>query len=279
PPLLKRRARARREQYRTFPYSTPLRFATKWTPSFHGGRKAEKLAVDSHELADPDEAVEAVRPARRAGEEVEVVGRPGGGAVAERDRPETVDRDRRPVRDSQLTLVHPLAVAALLVGADAPIAEVPDQEVAAVGAEVRRRHRESPGRVQRRVRGPLRRDPSDELAVRRELVDLPETAARDAVLLLLVLLRVGDEEVAVQRLDVERRPSRRDVLVDERQRQRLEGRIERVDTRVVEVGRVQTVVQEGEPVVDGALPGGVDHRHGGGAVDRRRPAPDPAGLR
>src|SRR5262249_61452848 len=58
-----------------------------------------------------------------------------------------------------------------------------------------------------------------------------------------------------------------------------EGRIERVDTRVVEVGRVQTVVQEGEPVVDGALRGVVDHRHGGGAVDRRRPARDRAGLR
>src|SRR5262245_24027503 len=98
-------------------FNPPLRFATRCTPSFQGGCKAAKLAVDSHRSTGPDEAVEAVRPSGRPGEEVEVVGRAGGRAVAERDRPEPVDRDRRSVGDPQLPLVHPLAVAALLVGA------------------------------------------------------------------------------------------------------------------------------------------------------------------
>src|SRR5690242_6512487 len=75
-----------------------------------------------------------------------------------------------------------------LVGADPPVAEVADEEVVAVGAEVRGRHRESPRRVERRVLPALRCDARHEHAVRAEPVDVPEPAARDRVGLLLVLL-------------------------------------------------------------------------------------------
>src|SRR5207244_6130340 len=84
------------------------------------------------------------------GEEVERVGRAGRGAVSERDRPQPVDCDRRAVAETQLALVYPRA-AALGVRADAAVAEVPDQEVAAEDAEVGRRERQAPRRDERRV--------------------------------------------------------------------------------------------------------------------------------
>ena len=76
-----------------------------------------------------------------AGEPVEGGGGPGGRAVAERDRPESVDLDWLAVGVAELAFVHPLVVA-LRVGADAPVAEVPDEEVAGEDAEIGRRERE-----------------------------------------------------------------------------------------------------------------------------------------
>src|SRR5262249_30836590 len=101
-------------------------------------------------LPNPGATVEGLRLGRRAGEGGEVRRRAGRRAVAERDRPEAVDRDRRSARRPDLALVRPLPGGLRLVRADAAVPEVADEEVAAVRAEVRRRHREAPRRVQRR---------------------------------------------------------------------------------------------------------------------------------
>src|SRR5438067_2848666 len=61
-----------------------------------------------------DRAEASVRLAAGACREVERGRRACGGAVAERDRPEAVDRDQRSVASPQLALVRPLAAAAVL---------------------------------------------------------------------------------------------------------------------------------------------------------------------
>ena len=125
--------------------------------------------------AGGDRSEQAVRFAARPGREVERRRRPGRGAVAERDRPQAVDRDDRLVAVAQLALEDPLAAAAILVGADPPVAEVADQQVAA------RTRRSSTARA----RGPTarsaersscRRDATraTSCAVGRELVDVAE---------------------------------------------------------------------------------------------------------
>src|SRR5205814_5280784 len=73
----------------------------------------------------------------------------------------------------QGTRVGPASVV-LAVGVDAPVAEVADQQLAAVVPESARRERESPRRVQR----PPAADPCDELPAQVELVDV---AARRSV--------------------------------------------------------------------------------------------------
>jgi hypothetical protein len=74
-----------------------------------------------------------------------------------------------------------------LVGADLPITEVADQQVAAEGAEPGRRcHRNAPRRVQLTVLG----DPADQIAGRIVCIDEAEALVRDLVLGVRVLVRV-----------------------------------------------------------------------------------------
>src|SRR3954471_10925465 len=218
----------------------------------------------------PEEPMLLGSGARR---EVERVRRPGCGAVAERDRPETVERDRCAVGSTQLTLVDPLG-AALGVRADTTVAEVPDEEIAAEGSEVGRGERESPWRVERRVLLAAVDDVCDELAVRGELVYVRLARERHVVMSGSVLLGVGHEDVASESLDPERREALGDRGIAEAARRvdQAEGRIEDVDASVVEVGRVKTVVCGREPLVDGTevRPVGADQANGG--VNRRRPA-------
>src|SRR5581483_12358576 len=106
-----------------------------------------------------------------------------------------------------------------------------NQKVAAEGAEVGRSHREAPRRVQRCILLAAVDHAGDELAVRRELVDVRLTGNRHVILLRIVLLRVRDEDVAAERLDPERREALWDLRVPEaaRRRYRVERRVEDVD--------------------------------------------------
>src|SRR5262249_27712539 len=103
----------------------------------------------------------------RAGGEVEIVRVTRPRAVPEADAPEAVDRDRLAVRSLELAFELPLPVRLRLEGGDPAVAEVADEEVAARLAEVVRRHRQPP----RRVQMPVLRDARDQGAARRVLVD------------------------------------------------------------------------------------------------------------
>src|SRR4051812_29889141 len=94
-------------------------------------------------LSGGDRPVEPVRLVARPGEEVERRGRPGGRVVAERDPPQPRDGDRRAVRETQLALVDPTAVA-LGVGADPAVSEVADEQVAPEDRETGGGEREAP---------------------------------------------------------------------------------------------------------------------------------------
>jgi hypothetical protein len=118
--------------------------------------------------------------ARWAGQEVERVRGPGCGAVAERDSPQAVDRDRSAVAGTELALVDPLAPA-LGIRADPSVPDVSDQEVASEDAEIGRRERETPWSIQRRILLAAVYDARDELAVGRELSPVVGRALMHAV--------------------------------------------------------------------------------------------------
>src|SRR5579862_4379297 len=226
------------------------------------GRDAVAVVIQLIESSGSDRAEQTVLLAARSRSEVERRRRPGGGAVAELETPEPVDRDERAVAVAQLSLVHPLAAAAILIRGDAAVAEVADQQVTAEHAEAGGRcHRKPPRCVRRRVRPSTGLDASDKLPVDRVLVHVPGPTAGDIVVLLRVLLRVGHEDVVRDRLDAERREALRQLRIGERagcERHRLERLVEHVDMAVVKVGRVEPVSGCREPLVHGPLARAVD---------------------
>ncbi len=94
----------------------------------------------------------------------------------------------------------------------------------------------------------------DQNAVGIEDVDIAETGARHVVIAGRILLGIGDIDLAVDGLDVERRVVGRDGRVGEPARHRDAGKIsvEDVDALVVEIGSVQPIDcpgQDGQPLV------------------------------
>jgi len=197
----------------------------------------------------------AVCFAAGTGREVERGRGPARRAVPERDCPQAVDGDECLVTVTQLALEDPLAAATILVRAHAPVPEVADKNVAREHAEARRCKGEAPRRVRRRVLPASGRNAGDELAVRRELIDVAEPVAGHVVLLRRVLLRVRDEDAAREGLDAERRVALRELRILERRAgNRLERGVEDVDVVVVEVGRIEAIVDGREAFVDRARP-------------------------
>src|SRR5207249_6383543 len=185
-----------------------------------------------------------------AGGEEERVGRPVvRRSLAELERPEAVDRQRAAVRSSQLAARLEAPVRLALESRDPTVTEVPDEEIAAEAPERGRRHREAPGRVQL----PAGRYAPEERPARVELVHEAEPRPRDVVLPVGVLLRVCDEDVAADVLDSERREARWDTRIDERSGHihLAEAPVEDVDLSIVEIGRVQAVTGDCEPLEDG----------------------------
>src|SRR5205085_11968046 len=112
------------------------------------------------------------------GSEEQRVRRPVRGcAVAELQRPEAVDRKGLPVRRPQLAAVDELAARQLLVRVDLSVAEVADEQIPAEAAEVRRRPREPPRRVQLTVL----RHAREQIPRKVVRVDEPETLAGQLV--------------------------------------------------------------------------------------------------
>src|SRR4029077_21250686 len=120
-----------------------------------------------------------------------------------------------------------------VVGIDVAIAEVADQDVAAKGAEGRRRERDRPGGVE-----PASADePLQQVAVRCEDVDEAVAGPRVVVVLAGALLGEGNVELAADVVDPERREPGRDRGVDEAVDE-VEVAVEHVDRAEAEAGRV-----------------------------------------
>src|SRR6266536_2994911 len=101
----------------------------------------------------------------------------------------------------QLTAEPELPVGLRLERVDLAVAEVADEEISAEAAEVCRREREPPRRVQQAVLSHA----GDQVAGRVEGVDEAEALPGDLVFCILVLLRERDEDPRADRLDPERR--------------------------------------------------------------------------
>src|SRR6266516_5722739 len=127
----------------------------------------------------PDRPEEPVALVVGAGGEEERVGRPVvGRSLTELERPQAVDGEHLPFARPELTDELERPVQLRLERADLPVAEVPDEQVAAEAAEAGRRHRKAPWRVQLAVR----RDPGEQCAARVELVDEAQALASDVIL-------------------------------------------------------------------------------------------------
>ena len=109
-----------------------------------------------------------------AGEE-QRVGRLGVDAVAEGDAPQAVDRDRGAVGSVSVPRKAPVAGSKALI---LPSPKLPTSRALLNGAEVGRRHRHAPGRVQLAARGD---QPLHEVARGVEDVDHAEARAGDVV--------------------------------------------------------------------------------------------------
>src|SRR5215813_7638270 len=110
---------------------------------------------------------------------------------------------------------------------------IADEEHAREAAKGAGRDREAPGRLERTAR-PIRGDPRHERAVEMELVDHP--AARS------ILLRIGDEHVATELLNVEGDEAAGEARIREgarTQRGRREVLIDDVDGALTEVRGVE----------------------------------------
>src|SRR2546423_812665 len=150
------------------------------------------------------------------------------------------------------------------VSVDLSIAEVANEEIAAEAAEVRRSEGNSP----RCVELTMLRDPREQRAGGVVDVYEPPTLSVDLVDRISVLFSVGDEDARSDRLYPERRVAGWQVRVDERSRARheVEGRVEHIDTTVVEVRRIEPVARrrrgEREALVDRTDRGAVGQDHG-----------------
>src|SRR5207248_5423951 len=113
-----------------------------------GGAAARAPPPPPFRSAGRDLAEETVALAVRPGGEEQRARRPVVPALAELERPETVDRQRLAACASELCAVLEVAVAELGVDVDLPVAEVADEQVAGEGAKARRREREPPRRVE-----------------------------------------------------------------------------------------------------------------------------------
>src|SRR5258705_3597098 len=100
----------------------------------------------SHDFAE-----QPVLLAERTCREEERVSRPCRGAVAERECPQPVDRQRPAIGGMELTALHQLAralEAPEVEGVDVAIAKVPDEQGPAELPEIARSDSEHPGRGQ-----------------------------------------------------------------------------------------------------------------------------------
>src|SRR5262249_36615299 len=132
-----------------------------------------------------------------------------GRAVAELQRPETIDGERVTLR------VHELAqeITAGIEGIDAAIAEVSNQYVAGELAKIRRRLSQAPGRVEHAVGSKT----ANQGAVGIEYVD--ETIAGAGLVIMLLgqdLLGEGDEQLSSDVLNTEGSKVRIDIRIRER---------------------------------------------------------------
>src|SRR4029079_14222921 len=145
----------------------------------------------------------------------------------------------------------------------------------------RRSERQPPRSVRGCILATAGGHPRNELPVGGVLVHVPTPAAGNVYALGGVLLRVGDEYAAAQRLDAKRRVTLRQLCIAEAggERDRPERGVEDVDAVVVEVGRVQAVVQGRKASVDGLLRRAIDSRYRSSCVDGGRPAENRSGLR
>src|SRR6266513_2507904 len=99
-----------------------------------------------------DRAEQAVRLVVWPGGEEQRVRWPCASAVAEAKRPQALDLQRRAASTVQHAAALVLAVAkriVRIVGVDAAVAEVADEQIVAEGTEVSRRKRQSPRRIER----------------------------------------------------------------------------------------------------------------------------------
>src|SRR5215475_2134913 len=120
----------------------------------------------------------------------------------------------QPVNHKRLALVVPQRPEELpprIEGVDVPIAEIANEDRAAEPAKGEGGLRDAPRRIQR----PLAREAPQQLPVGVEHVDKAMARPRHVVAFVLTLLRVGDEEIAVDGLDTERREPRRQLRIGE----------------------------------------------------------------
>ena len=183
------------------------------------------------------------------GSEKEDVGRPSGLAIAERQRPETMNSDRLALGVSELATE---GVGAEIKSIDAAIAKVAHEQVLAESAEIPRGEGQPPGRVEFVARS----DAPNEVALGIEDSDEAVALARYIIALGGVLFGIGDIELTVQILDVEGRKPVGDVRVREGTGEagRSKVLVEHIDGASMEIGGVEKVARgsaaDGQPFVD-----------------------------
>src|SRR5690348_10034508 len=133
-----------------------------------------------------------------AGAEVHCRRRPRGAAAAKRKRPQSVDGDQMIRR----VLQHALELAGRRIeDVDHTRPEIPYQQIVAVDAEVSRRHRHTP----RRIEPPSVLQTALEHSQRRIHIHVPKSGPFYGIVLLVVLLRERDVQITADVLHIERR--------------------------------------------------------------------------
>src|SRR6516162_2753198 len=140
-------------------------------------------------------AEESIVFAVGAGGEVEHIGARFG-AAAKRQRPQPVNyQGSTGITES----ADELSVQRVCV--DRSVSEIADQDVAAELSKTEGGQRDPP----RRIECSRDRKSSHQVAVRIEHLDFAETRARNVVMLLRILQRIGDKEIAADILNAKRR--------------------------------------------------------------------------
>jgi hypothetical protein len=111
--------------------------------------------------------------------------------------PRVVDRDRLAVGVPELIDKCPVVIE----NVDFAVAEISDQDLSAVLAKGERRPRHAPGRVEGSAAG----EAPQQIAIGVENIDKAVARTRDVIVFWSVLLGVGDEQIAVDVLNAERR--------------------------------------------------------------------------